>query len=147
MKYFGWLLIVLVIVLGGSGQVFAADNSRMTWGSDTQWGNTDWGNSSWGNTNWGPSDWGNTDWNNTNWRNTGQTNTVQYLEGEKPIGQLMKVTLGIKKPDGFCAVIVTWEKSNEEAIRAVAKSCQDCIIDNLASSGTPGLETAGGYCQ
>lgn len=138
MKFFRWLLIAVFFVFSVSGQVVAADNTRIAW-SNTDWGNTDWRNTGWSNT-----DWGNTDWGDTGWGND-----VQSTQGEKPEGQLMKVTLGIKKPDGFCAMVVTWAKSSVEAISAVAQNCQDCIINNLMNSDSTGAvpEDAERFCQ
>ena len=135
------VIVLLFIFLAGNVQVFADDYSSMTW-NNSGWGNTDFGKSDWGNTNFGSSDWGNTDWNNTDW-----SDHVQYWQGEKPIEQLMKVTLGIKKPDGSCFLVVSWERSSGDAISEVAKNCQGCIISNLLNGDTPGAENARSFCQ
>jgi len=138
MKLLGWLIVSLFIFLAGNGQVFAEDYSSMTW-NNSGWGNTDFGKSNWGNTNFGYSDWGNTNWTNTDWEDH-----VRYWQNEKPIEQLMKVTLGIKKPDGSCSIAVTWEKSSGDAMSAIAKNCQDCIISNLVNGDSRGAES---FCQ
>ncbi len=137
MKLLGWLIVSLIIAIAVSGPVFADDYSSMTW-NNNGWGNTDFGKSSWGNTGFGSSDWGNTNWKNTDWGDH-----EQYWKGEKPIEQLIKVTLGIKKPNGSCSIAVTWDKSSDDAISAVAKNCQDCMITNLVNS----VENAENFCQ
>ena len=137
------MILTLFVVLADSGQVLASDNSRIAW-NNSEWGNTDWVHTDWGNTDWGHTDWGNTDWGNTGWENSAQNPQV-----EKPKEQLTKVTLGIKNPDGSCIMVVTWAKSSGEAIDAVAKNCQGCIINELVNSDSPGaeVENAGRYCQ
>ncbi len=137
MKLLGWLIVSLFIVVAVSGQVFADDYSSMTC-NNNGWGNTDFGQSSWGNTSFGSSDWGNTDWKNTDWGDH-----VRFWKGEKAIEQLIKVTLGIKKPDGSCSIAVTWDRSGVDAISAVAKNCQDCMITNLANS----VDDAENFCK
>jgi len=143
MKLFGWLIISLVVVLTGYGQVFAADNASMAW-SNSEWGNTSWGDTSWRNTDWGSTNWGSTDWGNTGW-----DHDVQQSQHEYPGKQLNKVTLGIKKPDSSCFLVVMWEKSSGDAISAVAKNCQGCIISDLMSSDAPETETGNvaSFCQ
>jgi hypothetical protein len=57
------------------------------------------------------------------------------------------VTLGIKNPEGSCAVVVTWANSSVEAINSFAKNCHGCTISNLVNADTPGVENAGSFCQ
>jgi hypothetical protein len=134
MKLSGWLKVTLFIVFAASALALTADNS-LTARGDSGWGNTDWGDTGWRNTDWKGSDWGNADWGNTGWEKT-STNP----QGEKLEGQLLKVKLGVKRPDGFCAMVVTWAGSSEEAVSAVAKNCQGCTINDLGNSDTPGAD-------
>jgi len=143
MKSFSLLIISVFIALAVSGQVLVADKSSIAW-STTEWSNTGWGNTDWGRTDWSNTGWSNTGWGNTDWGNTSWGNNVESPRGRNAKDQLMKVTLGIKKPGGSCMVVVAWEKSSGEARDSFAKNCQDCIITDFANSDTTGAES---FCQ